>query len=150
MPKEAFDPLKLENQLCFPLSVCAKEVIRRYKPYLDEIDLTYTQYITMMALWEHQECSVKQLGELLFLDSGTLTPVVKSLEKKGFVVRERSREDERIVNVTLTDEGTSLRSKALCVPEKMSHCIELPPEDAVSLYRILNKLSQNFVENPVD
>ena len=147
---DTFDPLKLENQLCFPLYVCAKEVIRRYKPYLDEIDLTYTQYITMMALWEHQSLSVKQLGELLFLDSGTLTPVVKSLEKKGFVVRERSREDERIVNVTLTDEGTSLRSKALCVPEKMSHCIELPPEDAVSLYRILNKLSQNFVENPVD
>lgn len=147
---DTFDPLKLENQLCFPLYVCAKEVIRRYKPYLDEIDLTYTQYITMMALWEHQSLSVKQLGELLFLDSGTLTPVVKSLEKKGFVVRERSREDERIVNVTLTDEGTSLRSKALCVPEKMSHCIELPPEDAVSLYRILNKLSANFAENPVD
>ncbi len=147
---DTFDPLKLENQLCFPLYVCAKEVIRRYKPYLDEIDLTYTQYITMMALWEHQSLSVKQLGELLFLDSGTLTPVVKSLEKKGFVVRERSREDERIVNVTLTDEGTSLRSKALCVPEKMSHCIELSPEDAVSLYRILNKLSANFAENPVD
>ena len=147
---DTFDPLKLENQLCFPLYVCAKEVIRRYKPILDELDLTYTQYITMLVLWEHQLISIKSLGKILFLDSGTLTPVVKSLEKKGFVVRERSREDERVVNVILTDKGKSLRTEALCIPEKMSRCIELSSEDAASLYMILNKLSLNFVELPVE
>ena len=147
---DTFDPLKLENQLCFPLYVCAKEVIRRYKPILDELDLTYTQYITMLVLWEHQLISIKSLGKILFLDSGTLTPVVKSLEKKGFVVRERSRDDERVVNVILTDKGKSLRTEALCIPEKMSRCIELSSEDAASLYMILNKLSLNFVELPVE
>ena len=143
---ETFDPLKLDNQLCFPLYVCAKEVIRRYKPFLDELDLTYTQYITMMALWEHVSLSIKSLGEILYLDSGTLTPVVKSLEKKGYVVRERSHEDERVVNVTITEKGKDLRSSALCVPEKMSHCIELSPEEAGTLYKILHKMAQNMGE----
>ena len=139
-----FDPLKLENQLCFPLYVCAKEVIRTYKPFLDELDLTYTQYIAMMALWEHKTLSVKSLGKLLYLDSGTLTPVLKSLEKKNYVLRERSREDERIVNVTLTDQGMQLREKALSIPEKIGKCIDLPEEDAKTLYTILNKLADNF------
>ena len=143
---ETFDPLKLDNQLCFPLYVCAKEVIRRYKPFLDELDLTYTQYITMMALWEHGSLSIKHLGEILYLDSGTLTPVVKSLEKKGYVVRERSHEDERVVNVTITEKGKDLRSAALCVPEKMSHCIDLSAEEAGTLYKILHKMAQKMGE----
>lgn len=79
---DKYDPLKLENQLCFPLYACSKEVVRQYKPYLDKLDLTYTQYITMMVMWEEQQVSVKQLGKRLFLDSGTLTPVLKALEKK--------------------------------------------------------------------
>lgn len=137
---ETFDPLKLDNQLCFPLYVCAKEVIRQYKPFLDEIDLTYTQYITMMALWEHKSLSVKKLGEILYLDSGTLTPVIKSLEKKDYVVRERSQEDERVVNVTLTDKGTELKEKALSIPGKISSCINLSQEEAGALYVILHKL----------
>jgi len=137
---ETFDPLKLDNQLCFPLYVCAKEVIRQYKPFLDEIDLTYTQYITMMALWEHKSLSVKKMGEILYLDSGTLTPVIKSLEKKDYVVRERSQEDERVVNVTLTDKGTALREKALAIPGKISSCIDLSQEEAGALYVILHKL----------
>lgn len=146
---ETFDPLKLDNQLCFPLYVCAKEVIRRYKPFLDELDLTYTQYITMMALWEHGSLSIKHLGEILYLDSGTLTPVVKSLEKKGYVVRERSHEDERVVNVTITEKGKDLRSAALCVPEKMSHCIDLSAEEAGTLYKILHKLAENMGDDAV-
>ena len=139
-----FDPLKLENQLCFPLYVCAKEVIRTYKPFLDELDLTYTQYIAMMALWEHKTLSVKSLGKLLYLDSGTLTPVLKSLEKKNYVLRERSREDERIVNVTITDQGMQLREKALSIPEKIGKCIDLSEDDAKTLYSILHKLADNF------
>ena len=141
---EIFDPLRLDNQICFPLYVCSKEVIRIYKPFLDELDLTYTQYIAMMALWEHQVLSVRQLGEILFLDSGTLTPVIKSLEKKGYVIRERSREDERVVNVSLTGKGMDLRGQALTVPEKVGRYIDLPAEDAEALYRILHKLSANL------
>lgn len=143
---ETFNPLKLENQLCFPLYVCAKEVIRRYKPFLDELDLTYTQYITMMALWEHRSLSIKGLGKILFLDSGTLTPVIKSLEKKGYVIRERSKDDERVVNVTLTEQGSSLYNEALQVPVKMSSCIELSAEEAGTLYSILHKLADNLTE----
>ena len=143
---ETFDPLKLENQLCFPLYVCAKEMIRRYKPFLDELDLTYTQYIVMMALWEHQPLSVKQLGKLLFLDSGTLTPVIKSLEKKGYVVRERSHDDERVVNISLSDEGENLRVQALSIPEKIGRCIDLPIDEAEKLYSILHRLSGKLTE----
>ena len=95
MGDDKYTCLKLESQLCFPLYACSKEIIRRYKPYLDELDLTYTQYITMMALWEHHEMNVKELGRCLYLDSGTLTPVLKKLESKGYLLRSRSREDER-------------------------------------------------------
>ena len=118
-----FDALKLGNQLCFPLYVCSKEIVKRYKPFLDEIGLTYTQYITMMAVWEHEELSVKELGELLFLDSGTLTPVLKTLEKKGLLSRKRSSEDERILIVTLTESGTKLKEQAVEVPFKMQSCM---------------------------
>lgn len=118
-----FDALKLGNQLCFPLYVCSKEIVKRYKPFLDEIGLTYTQYITMMAVREHEELSVKELGELLFLDSGTLTPVLKTLEKKGLLSRKRSSEDERILIVTLTESGTKLKEQAVEVPFKMQGCM---------------------------
>ena len=87
MPNNKYDCLKLENQLCFPLYVCSKEVIRKYKPYLDELDLTYTQYITMMVMWDKKELTVKELGSCLYLDSGTLTPVLKKLEEKNYIVR---------------------------------------------------------------
>ena len=99
-----FDPLKLENQLCFPLYACAKEIVKAYKPYLDELDLTYTQYITMMVMWEHRELRVKDVGERLYLDSSTLTPLLKRLEEKGYISRRRSTEDERDLIVTVTDE----------------------------------------------
>ena len=97
--EEKYSSLLLQNQLCFPLSACSKEIVKRYKPFLDKIDLTYTQYISMMVLWEEKSLSVKTLGEKLFLDSGTLTPMLKNLEKKQYVKRERSQEDERVVNI---------------------------------------------------
>ncbi len=134
---EGYDGLKLENQLCFPLYVCAKEVVRRYKPLLDGLGLTYTQYIAMMALWERRSLSVKELGGILYLDSGTLTPLLKKLEEKGYVLRSRSPEDERVLDVSLTPEGEALKEKARSVPESMMSCLRIPPEDAAELARIL-------------
>ena len=104
-----YDRLKLANQLCFPLYAASKEIVRHYKPFLDELDMTYTQYIAMMVLWEHKEVTVKELGQYLYLDSGTLTPLLKTMEKKGWVERNRSKEDERVLNVTITEQGDALR-----------------------------------------
>lgn len=132
--------LKLQNQLCFPLYAAAKEVVARYKPYLDEIDLTYTQYIAMMVLWEHKTIGVKELGGHLYLDSGTLTPLLKRLENKGFVRRERRTEDERLVNIVLTKKGEELKEKAAVLPLKMRDCVSLDQNDAQALYVLLYKL----------
>ncbi len=135
-----YDSLKLENQLCFPLYACAKEITRHYRPFLEKIDLTYTQYIVMMVLWEENKINVKRLGEKLFLDSGTLTPLLKSLEAKGYITRSRSKDDERNLNVEITDLGRALRDKALDVPKSMSTCINLSPEEAKILYNVLYKI----------
>lgn len=134
---ESYEQLKLENQLCFPLYVVSKEIIRKYKPFLDDINLTYTQYITMLVLWEHKELNVKQIGEKLFLDSGTLTSVLKQLESKGYVSRNRSEADERNLIVKLTDDGVKLQKIAADVPSKISNCVKLPKDDAIKLYEIL-------------
>ena len=137
---DKYDVLRLDHQLCFPLYACAKEVVRRYKPFLDEIDLTYTQYITMMVLWEHRSMSVKDIGETVCLDSGTLTPLLKKLEEKGLVERGRSPDDERVLTVTVTEKGMGLRDRALSVPGAIASCIPLSAEDAVTLARILRDL----------
>ena len=137
---QQYEALKLENQLCFPLYACAREVVKKYKPFLDDIDLTYTQYVTMMVLWEKPSVTSKEIGERLHLDSGTLTPVIKKLAEKGLVTRARSAEDERNLVVTLTDAGLALRDKAACIPDQMGKCICLSPEDAGTLYRILYQL----------
>ena len=108
-----YDALKLSNQLCFPLYACARETIKRYKPYLDELDLTYTQYITMMVLWERKSVTVKELGTALYLDSGTLTPLLKKMEVKGLLSRRRSSDDERNLIVSLTEKGEQLREQAV-------------------------------------
>ena len=134
------DPLKLENQLCFPLYACSRQVVKKYHPFLEDLDLTYTQYIAMMVLWEEKQISVKELGRRLYLDSGTLTPLLKSLEKKGFVRRQRSREDERVLITELTEKGAALRERALEVPRKMAGCLSLKPEEAAALYDLLYKL----------
>ncbi len=135
-----YDALKLENQLCFPLYACSREIIKQYKPYLDEIDLTYTQYIAMMVLWEKKAVTVKELGNALFLDSGTLTPLLKKMEAKGLIHRQRSAEDERSLIVSLTREGEALKEQALAVPYKMAQCTGLAPEEAAQLYQLLYKM----------
>ena len=109
MNDKNYETLKLQNQLCFPLYAASREVIKQYRPHLDALDLTYTQYIAMMVFWEEQKLSVKELGKKLFLDSGTLTPVLKSLEAKGYVVRSRSKADERVLEVEITESGKALR-----------------------------------------
>ena len=138
--------LLIQNQLCFPLYACSKEAVKRYTPLLDELDLTYTQYITMMVLWDKRQISCKELGQILYLDSGTITPLIKRLKAKGFVTTERLPEDERIVIVTITDEGMVLRDKALSVPKQMTSCISLEPEEAIELYRLLYKVLSGFEE----
>lgn len=141
--EEKYEALKLGKQLCFPLYACSKEIIRKYKPYLDDIDLTYTQYITMMVLWEKKTVNVKTLGENLYLDSGTLTPVLKKLESKGYITRERSSEDERNLVVSITEEGMALREKALSIPDAMGSCVQLTAEEAGVLYKLLYKIIGN-------
>ena len=144
------DVLKLENQLCFPLYAAAREIVNRYKPMLDKIDLTYTQYIALMVLWEHKSINVKELGKHLYLDSGTLTPLLKRLESKGFVTRERSREDEREVIITITEAGEKLREEALTIPEQMGSCIPFSPEEASTLYTLLYKLLKQTDANGIE
>lgn len=140
MSDSKYDCLKLENQLCFPLYACSKEVIRKYKPYLDELDLTYTQYLAMMVMWEKRELTVKELGEFLYLDSGTLTPVLKKLEEKDYIQRNRSKDDERNLIVSITQAGEALRDRAVQIPAKLSACINLESEEAQELYGLLYKL----------
>lgn len=134
------DCLILENQLCFPLYVASKEIIKRYRPFLETIDLTYTQYITMLVLWEKKSINVKDLGKRLFLDSGTLTPLLKSLEAKGLVNRTRSTNDERIMLITITEKGNALKEKAQNFPVQMSSCIKLSAEESSDLCRLLKKI----------
>ncbi len=135
-----FDVLCLKNQLCFPLYACSREIIKQYRPHLEELDLTYTQYITMMVVWERQEISVRDLGKELYLDSGTLTPVLKSLEQKGLVSRTRSEQDERLLIVKVTPTGMELKERASAVPLKMAGCMNLTPEEMGELYRLLYKV----------
>ena len=137
---ENFNPLALENQLCFPLYAAARELTRTYKPFLDPLGLTYPQYVTMMALWERDGIKVGELGCRLHLDSATLTPLLKRLESRGYLQRKRCEHDERAVIVTLTDEGRALREQALEVPRCMASRIDLDPQDAVELKRLLEKL----------
>jgi len=135
-----YDGLKLENQLCFPLYAASREVIKQYRPYLDALDLTYTQYITMMVFWEEKKISVKELGKKLYLDSGTLTPVLKSLEAKGFVRRYRSTEDERVLLVEVTEMGLALRDRAADVPQRVGGCVRLSADESKLLYGLLYRL----------
>ena len=137
---DPYEMLKLGNQVCFPLYAASRQIVRQYRPYLDALDLTYTQYICMMVFWEFRCCSVKELGEKLYLDSGTLTPVLKSLEAKGFVCRYRSTEDERVLIVEITEAGRQLRDRALNVPAQLGACVQLEPGEAQALHALLYKL----------
>lgn len=132
-----FEQLKLDNQLCFPLYACSRQITRLYTPVLEPLGLTYTQYITLLVLWEKDNLTVKELGDRLFLDSGTLTPLLKKLEAQGLIKRKRSVNDERSVIVTLTTEGFALKEIAATIPDKIASCVNLPTKDAEELYRIL-------------
>ena len=145
--EDKYASLKLENQLCFPLYVASKEVIRQYRPFLDEIDLTYTQYIAMMILWEEEEISVSALGKRLYLDSGTLSPLIRKLRDKEYITLRRSENDERVQLIHLTEKGSALKDKALSVPQSMAECISLSNEDAEILYKTLYRLINTISES---
>ena len=143
---QQYEQLKLENQLCFPLYACAKEIVRRYQPSLEPLDLTYTQYLVMMALWEYEQQTVKELGQRLWLDSGTLTPVLKKLEAKGYVTRRRSESDERSVVIGVTEEGRALCDRAAQVPFEVGSCVKLSAKEAVELHTLLYRLLAGMEE----
>jgi len=134
------DVLKIENQLCFPLYAASKEIIRKYKPFLDRVDLTYTQYLVMLILWEEDSINVKALGEKIFLDSGTLTPLLKKLESKNYINKVKLEKDSRNVIISLTKEGKELKNKCTSIPGEMGKCINLNREEAKTLYTLLYKV----------
>ena len=135
-----YEVLKIENQLCFPLYVCSKEIIKKYKPYLNKLGLTYTQYITMMILWEVKEINVKSLGDRLFLDSGTLTPLLKKLEQKKYISRVKSTIDERKLIISITKKGEELKSIAKNIPTSIDKCLNLTEKESIELYKLLYKV----------
>ena len=143
MEYDQYEALKLANQLCFPLYAAARNVTGLYTPYLKPLGLTYTQYLVFLVLWEKDEISVTEIGEKLMLDNGTLSPLLKKMEQAGYIKRKRSREDERVVEITLTEEGKALQEKAKDVPAQVSDCIDLPPEKAQTLYALLYELLEN-------
>ena len=134
-----YDQLRLENQLCFPLYACAKEVIRQYRKPLEALNLTYTQYIVMMVLWEFGGMTEGELGKIVYLDSGTLTPLLKRLEKQGLIERFRPESNERKLFLKLTPDGAALKEKALAVPTAMKECMQMPEEEVLLLRELLNK-----------
>jgi DNA-binding MarR family transcriptional regulator len=140
MDEQKYEVLKLKYQLCFPLYACSREVIKLYRPYLDELGLTYTQYITLMVIWAEGTVSVRDLGKRLYLDSGTLTPVLKHLEADGYITRRRCPTDERVLLVTITESGLALRDRAADIPGKLGQCVKLDADEAATLYRLLYKL----------
>lgn len=140
MDQNQYDVLKLSHQLCFPLYACARETIKLYTPHLDAVGLTYTQYITMMVLWENKSLTAKELGRILYLDSGTLTPLLKKLEAKGYLTRKRSEADERNLIVTITSQGDALKDEALRIPQAMMERLNLEKEEIRTMYRLLYKM----------
>ena len=141
--EDNYEVLRLKNQLCFPIYLCSKEIQRRYTPYLNELNLTYTQYVVMMYFWEHGSSNVKAIGKALLLDPSTLTPLLKKLESKGYITRNRSEQDERNLIVELTDSGRELQDKAINIPAQIGRCLDLSEEEAVALYNILYKVLHN-------
>ena len=136
---QKYEQLLLKNQLCFPLYACSRKIVGSYTPYLKPLGLTYTQYVVLMALWEHESLNVGQLGSILHLDAGTLTPLLKRLEKMGYVTRQRSKEDERITIISITQEGDALKEQCKDIPMKLAEVgSPLSEKDAKELYRLLH------------
>ena len=140
---KASDPLLLENQLCFPLYACSRRIVNLYTPYFQPLGITYTQYIVFLVLWETDGVSVRELGERLYLDSGTLTPLLKKMEEAGFVTRRRSTEDGRVVRIWLTDRGRALRAEVEQIPLRLGGCLPLTAEEAKVLHGLLYRLLEN-------
>jgi DNA-binding MarR family transcriptional regulator len=142
MTSDAANPpqLLLENQVCFPLYSAANAVVRAYRPLLDELDITYLQYMVLMVLWRESSLNVKELGQSLRLDSGTLTPLLKRLESKGFVTRSRSEQDERVRIITITQQGMALKQKASDIPLKLSRALGLPAAKGKQLKKLCEEL----------
>ena len=138
---DKYAPLRLKNQLCFPLYAVSNMITRKYKPLLDKLDLTYTQYIVMMVLWEEKQVNEKFLCEALCLKSNTVTPLLKKLQAKGYIDKTKDSNDERSLIITLTEKGENLKDEALCVPESMAQEFNISPEEAAALYQILYKCS---------
>ena len=144
---DKFESLKLSSQVCFPLYAASREVIKLYKPFLDEYNLTYTQYITMLVLWEDEKITIKELCKKLYLDSGTITPVIKKLEAMGLLIKYRDKSDERIVNVELTDKGRELKEEIVKVPEQVSCKVNGSMEDLLILKNLLEKVLDEISPN---
>lgn len=141
------DALNLKSQVCFPVYALSREIINRYRPFLDELDITYPQYLVLMVLWAEELQTVNQIGDKLSLDSGTLTPLLKRLEQKGFIFRKRKCTDERVVEITLTDSGKALKKEAGEVPQKVMEAMNVTVEELLELkeivLRILNKTNHD-------
>lgn len=143
---DKYESLKLDNQMCFPFYVVSKEIIRLYTPLLNELDLTYTQYITLLALWQHETMNVKELGKVLYLDSGTLTPLLKKLENKKLISMNKSNDDKRVVLVSLTKEGMNKREEALKIPQELAKQIDMDLDDLINLQNNVHKLMKVLLE----
>lgn len=137
------EALKLENQLCFPLYASARKIINLYTPHLKPLGITYTQYLVLLVLWQDHSQTVGELCKRLYLDSGTITPLLKKLEENGYITRTREAEDERVVRIELTEQGLALRDKAKEIPAKIGSCIRLDPEEAGNLYQCLYKILES-------
>jgi DNA-binding MarR family transcriptional regulator len=142
-----YESIRLDNQLCFPLYACAKEVVRQYRKPLEELNLTYTQYVVMMVLWEHGAMTEGELGRRIHLDSGTLAPLLKRLEKTGYILRSRPENNERKLLVSLTEQGETLKEKATAVPYAMTGCLDLTQTELVQLKALLNKALTGMEKN---
>ena len=145
--EEVYDCLKLQNQLCFPIYLLSKEIIKKYTPYLNKINLTYTQYVVMMYFWEKKKSNVKEISNILLIDSSTLTPLLKKLEQKGFIKRSRSTIDERNLSITITKEGEQLKEKAKVIPEKVGKCLNLSSDELVVFHKLIYKTLENVIKN---
>ena len=143
MEYDYHEAMRLANQLCFPLYAAARQVTSLYTPCLKPLGLTYTQYIVMLVLWEQDGLSVSEIGAKLMLDNGTLSPLLKKLEQAGCLARRRSREDDRVVEITLTEQGRALQEQAREIPRQVGACIKLPPQKAAQLYELLYELLKN-------
>ncbi len=143
MEYDYHETMKLDNQLCFPLYAAARSITNLYTPYLKPLGLTYTQYITFLVLWEKDGITVSEIGSRLMLDNGTISPMLKKLEQAGYIERARSKDDDRVVIISLTEKGRNLQEKAKEIPEKVGCCINLPIEKAKELHDLLNELLEN-------